>query len=131
MIRSLRSAVVALGAVAVMGSTTTAQAAVLPSADTLSYAYTSGTPSPKDIVMHWEGTCAQPGPHTLFITGPGGFALIEQVACGPDRTYKAANMVYDYESRGLKTGQRFTYSATLDSLNEPFTRTEFEGTATL
>ncbi|MFF9085675.1 hypothetical protein ACF1BE_04545 [Streptomyces sp. NPDC014991] len=132
MMRFLRTAVVALGAVAVMGSAAAVQAADLPPAGTLTYAVTGSTPSPKDIVMHWEGTCTKPGKrHHLRVNVPG-WGGSQDVQCEDDGTYRAAFMIYDYESRGLKRGHNFDYTGFLLGFSEePATSSEFSGTATL
>lgn len=131
MMQSLRAAAVALGAVAMMGGTAVAQAADTPPAGTITYAYTTGTPSPKDIVMNWEGTCTNPGQRLLFRADGTNWGGSNDVTCSNDGTYRAAVLIYDYEARGLRFGQSFDYSAALFSAQEPFAYSQASGTATL
>jgi len=131
MMQSLRMAAVALGAVAMMGSTAVAQAADVPPAGTITYSYTTGTPSPKDIVMNWEGTCTNPGQKLHFGAQGTNWGGSNDVTCSNDGTYQAAILIYDYEARGLKFGQSFDYSAVLASLEEPLVASQASGTATL
>ncbi|MDQ0791630.1 hypothetical protein [Streptomyces sp. B1I3] len=132
MMRSLRMAAVAMGAVAMLGSSAVAQAADTPPAGTITYAYTSGTPSPKDIVMNWRGTCTNPGQELHFVAqGTNWGGSDDNVKCQVDGTYWASIMIYDYDDRGMKYGQSFDYQAMLMSMNEPFVASTSTGTATL
>jgi hypothetical protein len=125
-------AAVALGAVAMLGSTAAAQAADTPPAGTISYAYTSGTPSPKDIRMHWRGTCTNPGQMlNLVARGTNWGGSDRSVTCGYDGTYRASFIVTDYQDRGMQFGQSFDYQALLMGVEEPYAASRSTGTATL
>jgi hypothetical protein len=125
-------AAVALVAVAMMGGTAVAQAADVPPAGTITYAGTSGTPSPKDIVMNWAGTCTNPGQKLQFIAqGTNWGGIDETVTCQYNGTYRASILIYDYDDRGLQYGQSFGYDAMLMSMEEPFVSSNSSGTATL
>jgi hypothetical protein len=132
MMRSLRMAAVVLGATAMSGGTAVAQAADVPPAGTIAYAGTSGTPSPKDIVMNWAGTCTNPGQKLHFVAqGTNWGGLNDDVTCEHSGTYRASIMIYDYDDRGLKYGQSFDYHAMLMSMEEPLVGSTSSGTATL
>ncbi|MEW2079615.1 hypothetical protein AB0941_39795 [Streptomyces sp. NPDC013433] len=103
-----------------------------PPAGTLAYVGTTGTPSPKDIVMNWEGTCTNPGVvHRLATGGSGWTGAAEEVHCYQDGTYRAAIMIRDYERFGLKLGESFDYMASLRTEEGPVAYSKFSGTATL
>lgn len=131
--RSLRMAAAALAAVAIVGTTATAQAAALPSANTITFAGVSAGPSPADIVMNWEGTCTNPGGVVeVFIDGPGGGR--GQSVCGTDGTFRLPVAVDGYQARGLTLGAPFDYWAvvlTFQGTNLTGPAGEFSGTATL
>jgi hypothetical protein len=133
MMRSLRMAAAALAAVAIVGSTATAQAAALPSANTITFAGTSAAPSAQDIVMNWAGTCTNPGGLVeAFIDGPAGGR--GQTVCDQAGTFRLQVLADGYAARGLQFGQNFNYWVVLltfqgSSLNGP--ATELSGTATL
>jgi hypothetical protein len=125
-------AAVALGAMAMLGSTAVAQAADIPPAGTITYAYTSGTPSPRDIQMNWRGTCTNPGQMLeLHVQGANWGGIDDRVGCEYDGTYRASFIVTDYQARGMHFGQSYGYHAMLMSLMEPHVASISTGTATL
>ncbi|MEV6157900.1 hypothetical protein AB0L53_46935 [Nonomuraea sp. NPDC052129] len=128
-------ATLAIGAVAGTSApaqaATPAQAAALVRAaaeDTFSFVGARGTPSPKDITMHWRGTC-QPGARIhVVVTGEHWGGKIE-TSCGSEGTFEGGIMIYDYENRGLRFGRSFTYQAGV--LQIPGGFTSHSGQATL
>jgi uncharacterized protein Veg len=125
-------AAVALGAMAMVGSTAVAQAAALPPAGTITYAFTSATASPLDIQMNWRGTCTHPGQVIeLVVEGTNWGGSDRHVRCEYDGTYWASFVVTYYEDRGLRRGQSFDYQALLVGMEEPRTASTSTGTATL
>ncbi|MEU4231108.1 hypothetical protein AB0F17_43025 [Nonomuraea sp. NPDC026600] len=111
--RLAATAVAALAIGAVAGTSAPAQAATPVRAaaeDTFSFVGAGPTPSPKDITMHWRGTCQPDAWIHVLITGEHWGGRIE-TSCGPEGTFTGSIMIYDYEDRGLRFGQAFTYRA--------------------
>ncbi len=102
--RFARMAATTLSAVAILGSAATVQAEAAPTA-AIEFAGATGTPSPNDIVMHWRGTCTNPGQAVrVHITFGHGDPV-----CRGDGTYEFGYMVYDYRQAGLEFGKSFDY----------------------
>ncbi|MEU9472199.1 hypothetical protein AB0D78_37485 [Streptomyces avermitilis] len=126
--RSWQMAAAALGTVAVVGATTTVQAAALPTENTVTFAGASHTPSPKDLNLNWTGTCTNPGRVELQING-GELEGMGETHCEANGTYRVSWLVYDYENRpGLEFGKSYAYEGFLINLPDV---AEVSGTATL
>jgi len=128
MVRSLRMTAATLAAVAIVGTTATAQADDIPTTQVI-YLGASPTPSPKDIVLNWEGTCTNPG-QQVEASFFGPMSGSGETQCSSDGTFRLRVLIYNYEGRGLEFGQSYDYSGIL--IEKPaFKASSFEGTATL
>ncbi|MEV1247953.1 hypothetical protein ACIBO2_29205 [Nonomuraea sp. NPDC050022] len=105
-------ATVAIGALVGTVSPAQARTAQAAAQDTFSFVGALTMPSPKDIGLRWRGTCEKPEGRIVGFVYEGTWSAKIDDDCSPQGTWETSIGVYDYESKGLRIGQPFTYQAT-------------------